>query len=1167
MAATEATKPEHVEAVTQRRSRVNWASPWVVGGFALLLLFLLGYRFLGDPSLSAPTRDPAWYTWRAQVVMESTPGSVAGEWGPIINKSGLFSGGYRVTTLVSGAMLQRVAGIDRYSFSAFLMLGIPVLTGLALGAGAYRSRRDGLVVLLTMLATAALFLTTTYVGYLDNITVLFLLALILPFIGAARTSWGARSAVFLIGIAAAFTHPTTCVLFGATMLAVLVFHFVTSGFRLSEALRRDAPALTSVGFGMIAGLACWVVGIWGTSANINDAALPPPYTKRFFVDRLGEWILSMQPLIIVPLIAVAIGSTILLARRERKPADTYAVTAAWWLLPLMGVLTFVAGSDAQVAGDPGSPVVPYYRFMNATAAPMALAGLGAFVLVRWLWRGNGARLLVGALGALVVVGSLAWMFAYGTRPSNWVSTQTQWANQQARASLAAVHEVVAAAGERPNILVMNYNDTADETGTNTAYGWAKTYTNVFRTGLPGASEQYSATYLGTIENFLANQATRGASDGYNRAAEVHFDAVRSRLATYTQPPVAFVIGQYYKGVCNGGACGEDPSTAHQQQIFRDALEQASAVEVGPDVYALTAPGLWSPPDDVVARAHDDAVATAAAFEDQPSAWADPLHTLRVLFGLFVLAVLPGLLARRFFEIDDSPVAAIALVPGMSIVLTVLSGIAVLAVWRGPLTPLKGWVAAAVAVGIGAGLGYGRQRVLRPLEAMGAFFDRMFAVFSNRDFSVLMGVQFMAQAGQGVVQGAIAKSLAFGGEKGFDVQNLPSARYLLIVVLFLYGPYTLLSPFIGVFIDRFPRRRVVWWADVITAVLVSAVAIGVLLPLGKGTTEGKVFDTAVLIVGLLAVQACVRVALAVKSAAIPDVLSGKDLLQGNGLSQAGGALMQIVGIVIGGGLAGFVHPWIPVLVGAGVLVAAAVVAMQLRHAEVRPHTSSFAAEASQVWRNIVAGVREVASRPAAALGLSSFQMLRYQFWGFGLFVFGLYAKNLVASGDSNTLSLVLSGIGGLAGGALGLVVAQTYKDRVAPVRLLLGSMALLGLSALVGGVFVSVGGFAVMLFIGFFSFFVGKISADTIMQQTMPDDFRGRAFALFDIAYNLGYIVPALILFVVWVDGSVAATRTILVVSGLVFLGLTVLVAGWARRIHDQFAPQDDLVQTEATAAE
>jgi sugar phosphate permease len=191
------------------------------------------------------------------------------------------------------------------------------------------------------------------------------------------------------------------------------------------------------------------------------------------------------------------------------------------------------------------------------------------------------------------------------------------------------------------------------------------------------------------------------------------------------------------------------------------------------------------------------------------------------------------------------------------------------------------------------------------------------------------------------------------------------------------------------------------------------------------------------------------------------------------------------------------------------------------------------------------------------------MLRYQFWGFGLFTFGLYAKNLVQGGDSDTLSLVLSGIGGLMGGVLGMFVAQVFKDKIPPVRLLLTSMVLLGIGTIIGGLMLSVAGFAIMLFIGFFSFFVGKISADTIMQQSMPDDFRGRAFALFDIAYNLGYIVPALILYLVWVEDSPSTTRTILLVSGVVFMVLTFFVSTWARRIRDQFAPQDDLVGEEA----
>ena len=51
---------------------------------------------------------------------------------------------------------------------------------------------------------------------------------------------------------------------------------------------------------------------------------------------------------------------------------------------------------------------------------------------------------------------------------------------------------------------MNYLDSDDPaTGTNTAYGWAKTWTNVFRTGLPGDAAERSVTYLGTIDNFLA----------------------------------------------------------------------------------------------------------------------------------------------------------------------------------------------------------------------------------------------------------------------------------------------------------------------------------------------------------------------------------------------------------------------------------------------------------------------------------------------------------------------------------------------------------------------------------------------------------------------------------------------------------------------------------------
>jgi len=1216
MAVTETAERDAAPIVPVRRGDAVLGSAWVLLGFAVLLLVVMGWRFIADPSLSAPTRDPAWYTWRAQVILDDDPADVVASWGP----DDLVSGGYRVTVPLAGALLQRVAGIDRYSFSAFLMLGIPILTGLALGAGAYRSRRDPLVLYTTLLASAAFFLTTPYVGYLDNIMVLFLLSLTLPFLHAARTSWGARTALFLIGAAAAFTHPTTCVVFGVCLAAIFGWHFLTSRFSLGAALKADAPMLLSVAAGMVAGLASWVIGIWGVTASLQEAALPPPYTAEFFSSRLGQWVDSLQPLVLVPLVVIAIASAIALSRRTREPAHTFDQSAIWWMLAFAGIATVVTGA-----------AIPYYRFMNASAAPIALAGLGAFVAIRALasherpsrtlglaglglavvavawwtlaadvaaWQPiaigglgliaaaraflaiDGMRALAGGLAAVLVFGVLGGVLWDGLQ-KRWISESNQWANQAVRTSLGAVHEVVEAAGPRPVVLVMNYGDTDDETGTNTAYGWAKTYTNVLRTGLAGQQVRQQVTYLGTVENFLALERTSGRSEGYETASLKHFcelvgsaehpecldpdeedpEPIEGRLQQYAEPPVAFVIGQYYRGLCNGvDSC----SPEIEQQNYEAAI--ADAVEVGPDVYVLQGPGLWSPTSEIVEQAQAAAELERARFENHPSAFADVGHTLLVIAALLVMLILPGWLASSWFELRTTA-DRVALIPGMSIVITLLAGIAVLSVWRGPLTTTKGWATVAAASGIGLALRAGDAWLRRPLDAFGRFFNGMFGVFSSRDFAALMGVQFLVMAADGIVRGSIAKSIAFGGQEGFDVTTVPSPKYFLQVVLLLYVPYTFLSPFIGVVIDRFERRRILTGTSIVTAVAVVIVAAAVLLPLGDDTTEGKVGATLALVVGMIVMQACVRVMLAVKSAALPTVVEGKDLLQGNGLSQAGGALFQVVGAGFAFGLGAALPAWLVVIGGAGVLVIAAVVASQIRRMEVAPHTASMAEEAKRVLKDIGAGLRQVTSRAPAALGLSAFQMLRYQFWGFALGVFALYSTSLIKGGDVDVIALGIVGGGGFIGGALGLVLAQKYKDRIPPVRILLASMALLGLGTVVFGALVTLPGFAALLFTGFFTFFLGKISADTIMQQAMPDDFRGRAFALFDIAYNLGFIFPALILYVVWVDDDPGRVRAILIGSGLVFLGLTAVVGAWAKRIRDQFAPQDDLIEIAPTATD
>ncbi|MFM7718424.1 MAG: MFS transporter [Actinomycetota bacterium] len=773
--------------------------------------------------------------------------------------------------------------------------------------------------------------------------------------------------------------------------------------------------------------------------------------------------------------------------------------------------------------------------MNATPALFPLAGLGAWVAVRWLLARTGRARIAGVLGVAVLLASFGFVWVTGRETAHWAGPENQWVDQPTRTALAAVRAVAGRADPTsPILFVVDYEDVYQ------AYGWSKTFTNVSRTGLPGDTVLRSMTAFGAVDDVAAGRATVRTDPTYNRMSGVFRDEIARLRQEYPGPPLVFLVRQF-----NEGSPNADLLDAGDPRL----------VALGDDVAVVTGPGLATPDEGALEAARAAERSVAAFYAEHPGPLGNPGQTAWVFLALGLLLVLPGALAARFFGLDD-PWLRIGLVPGISIALTVVSAIVVVSVHRAPFGVADGWASLGLATAIALGLRVGAARIERVLGAFGRFFDGMFSTFANADFAALMGVQFLVMMADGLVRGSIAKSIAFGGQQGFDITTVPSADYLLQVALALYVPYTFVSPFIGVFIDRFERRRVLGGTALATAAATALVALLVLLPLGGGTTEGNVAATAALVGGMLVMQACVRITLAVKSAALPQVVRGKDLLNGNGLSQAGGALFQVVGAGFAFGLGAALPSWLVVLLGGATLAVGATVARRIAHMETAPHTTSFLAEARRVVGDIGRGFREVAGRPAAAFGLSAFQMLRYQFWGFALMTFALYSRSLVASGSADTVALGIVGGGGFVGGAVGMVLAQRWKDRIPPARLLVGSMAVLGGGTLLFGSITTLGGFAALLFCGFAGFFLGKISADTIVQQAMPDDFRGRAFALFDIAYNLGFIVPALVLVAVWADERV---RAILMTSGGVFLVLTVLVWRWSRAIREHLAPQDDLV--------
>ena len=158
------------------------------------------------------------------------------------------------------------------------------------------------------------------------------------------------------------------------------------------------------------------------------------------------------------------------------------------------------------------------------------------------------------------------------------------------------------------------------------------------------------------------------------------------------------------------------------------------------------------------------------------------------------------------------------------------------------------------------------------------------LFKKRDFGLLMAVQFAAQAGDGIAQTALTKFIVFGGQKGLDPEAAPSPDVLLSMVLFLFVPYTVVSPFLGVVIDRWDRRRLLFVANGLRGAVVLILGL-----VGIGAA-----GNAALWFAFLLTLASTRVVLATKAAALPVTLDDSELEDGNAISQLGGAMFQIGG---------------------------------------------------------------------------------------------------------------------------------------------------------------------------------------------------------------------------------------------------------------------------------
>ena len=108
---------------------------------AAILLALFGWTFVANKDRVAPTKDPAYYTWRTETQISEDPQTLL----EIEGAYDMFSGGYRVAASVIGGFLRRVPAVSSLNMTVLLMVGVPVLTALLVVGFAFRHRRDPLI--------------------------------------------------------------------------------------------------------------------------------------------------------------------------------------------------------------------------------------------------------------------------------------------------------------------------------------------------------------------------------------------------------------------------------------------------------------------------------------------------------------------------------------------------------------------------------------------------------------------------------------------------------------------------------------------------------------------------------------------------------------------------------------------------------------------------------------------------------------------------------------------------------------------------------------------------------------------------------------------------------------------------------------------------------------
>lgn len=417
-----------------------------------------------------------------------------------------------------------------------------------------------------------------------------------------------------------------------------------------------------------------------------------------------------------------------------------------------------------------------------------------------------------------------------------------------------------------------------------------------------------------------------------------------------------------------------------------------------------------------------------------------------------------------------------------------------------------------------------------------------------DFRRLLGVRLLGQGADGLFQAALFSAVFFNPTRATSAGQAAAAFATLLL------PYSVVGPFAGVFLDRWRRQRVLVRANLARAAGVAGFAW--LLAL-LGPTSPPVVAVALLLVSAN------RFVLSGLSAGLPHVVADRLLVTANSFSTTLGGAAAAAGGAAAVGLRSVfgvddVGAAFVTLTAAVVYALAAVTAGRIGADALGPDVPPVQVRVRQALAAVAGGVAQgaqhVRRRGPAARALAAISAHRF-FYGMSLVsTLLLYTgQGAIGQGFSGLGQVIVASV---LGGLLAAVVTPPVSRRVGTQAWIVAVFSMAAVAEIAFGLTFRHEPFLVAAVVLGFAAQASKICVDTLLQESVDDDFRGRVFSFYDTLFNLSFVAAAAAAAVLLPPDGKSAPALVLVAVGY---AVTALAYGVATARRAAVEPREPVV--------